>query len=141
MGSNQKGLGKFQEYLSKGILLLNLKEFGAFHFDVDLKDPNYQELTSLLKEEDIEETEDSFKKIESRANKILKRTFTQDKKRELLAILKEIEKQYSNDKETSFIAYTSKIFLEDKEAKHYRLPLAVVRLTEDVSNAIKEERS
>ena len=127
---NDENYKQFIEFLHRGSLLLELKEFDDFHFAINVKDKEIVELVTLLSNEGINE-KNYFERIEPKAASILKISFTQDKEKEVYSILEVIEKGYTDNKEICATTYASKLFLENQETEHHRLPLAITRLLED----------
>ena len=119
------------EYLHKGILLLEEKEFNDFHFDIDVNDSSFCEMADMLIEcNEYDVT--CMKNIEPKANKILKEQLTEEKIKSLHLILDEIELRNSTNTEICAAAFVSKLFLRNKDVDYYKLPLAFTRLVEDV---------
>lgn len=128
---DEKEYQMFIEYLHKGVMLLENKEFDDFHFDINKDDSKFRELASLLVSEGIND-QTYFKNIEPKASEILKKLFTSQKVKDVCKILEAIEGKNSDDKEICTITAASRLFLEDAQAEHFHLPLAITRLVEDV---------
>lgn len=121
----------FIEYLKRGTLLLDQKDFDNYHFDVDINDTNCKELSDLLVNEGINPQNYELK-IRPKAIKIMEYAFTEEKKKELHDLLTFLETEYGNNEEAKRIVLASKLFIEDKNANHCYLPVAVARLLEDI---------
>lgn len=129
----------FYEYLHKGVMLLDFEEFDKFHFEVDINDSNFKELATLIISQDLN-NKNYFKNIEPKASNLLKSIFTPTIAKNVYSILEALEAQNSTNKELYTTIFASKLFLEDKSAEHYRLPLVITRLLEDVYMAFTESQ-
>ena len=127
----QEEYQKFLEYLQRGPFLLDLKEFDGFHFILNFEDKEISELGSMLAKEGVNDS-NYASTIGPKAIEILKKVFTKDKEKELCGILDKVENGYASDAEVTKTVLASKLFLENEQAKHYYMPLAITRLLEDI---------
>lgn len=129
--SQEDDYKSFYEYLHKGVLLLDHPEFDDFHFEVDKENSIFKELATLIVEGDIND-KDYFRNIEPKASEILKTRFTKDKLSCVFQILEKIEAKDPNNKELCATTFASKLYLQDERVEHFRLPLIMTRLVEDI---------
>lgn len=128
----------FLEYLHKGVLLLDRKEFDDYHFNIDINSLKIKELAKLVLDEGVNHN-NYFNKIEPTASEILKDLFIDEKEKDLCNILNKIEIDNPEDIELRTTTSASRLFLEDKQTEHHHLPIAVTRLIEDVYSAFSKK--
>ena len=119
------------EYLHKGTLLLEEKEFNDFHFDVDVNNLDFRELAEIILSHDEYDIQ-CLNKIEPKANELLRKTLTKDKINSLYLILDEVELRNCENKEICMTVFASKSILKNNESNSYKLPLILTRFIEDV---------
>lgn len=138
MTPTDKDYELFLEYLHKGVLLLDKKEFDDYHFDIDTNSLKVKELATLVLKEGVNH-DNYFNKIEPKASEILKEFFNEQKEKDLCNILSKIETDNPDDLELRTTTSASRLFLEDKQTEHHHLPLAVTRLIEDVYSTVSKK--
>lgn len=128
---SEEELKVFVEYLKRGTLLLDLKEMDALHFAIDQNDAAAKELADLVHTQGVN-PENYESVIRPKAIVIMEKAFDEAKRKEFHGVLAAIEGAYQDNEEICKISLASKLFLEDENARHSYLPIAVARLLEDI---------
>lgn len=128
----------FVQYLRQGVLLLAMKEFTNFHFEIDKTNNDFIELGKMLLKEPVN-FNNYNRGVRRAAIKLLESRFSKEKISLLLKIFSEIESTYQKSSpEIHKTILANKMFLEDTTTKKNHFPMAIARLLEDTLLAFKE---